>query len=550
MRVLLVGFSGLLMGLATAPFSKFYFAWVSLVPLWTFIISEKTKYISHRDIKSEKSRLKSKTKISERILGAIAWGFSYHGFSLFWITSLHPVTWIGISWISSLIITISCWLLVTCWGIILVLVWSFLMLWYNINYIQKINCKKTKKKSLKDTEVLTSSLTQSFRRIVFGVAIWCLLEMIWNQSPLWWTSLSYTQSPDNLAILQLTKLSGHSTVTALIIAINGLISESILVIDKNKKQFLFLISLSVIIISSSHLYGLFLYNHRVLDFNDKKIKIGIIQGNIPNTIKLNHEGKIRALKNYSNGYEILANKKVDLIITPEVALPFNIQYILRNSLLHKKVIEHRVPIILGALGGKKAGYTNSLFTIVENGKILSRFDKVKLVPLGEYIPLENILGKLVYSLSPLENHLIVGENKQIFDTSVGQAIIGICYESAFSEYFRYQTSLGGEYIITASNNAHFTQIMSAQHHSQDVIRAIETDRWMAKATNTGYSAIINPNGDSLWISKMNTYDIHKGVIYARNTLTLYVKMGDWLTITLNLIAITPLLKDFLVAIKV
>ncbi|ADB95466.1 apolipoprotein N-acyltransferase [Candidatus Atelocyanobacterium thalassae] len=549
MRILLVGFGGLLMGLSTAPFSNFYFAWIALVPLWVFLVSETTKHITHKKFKNKKNKLKLRRKINEKTLIAIVWGFSYHGFSLFWVTSLHPMTWIGISWISSFIITTFCWLFVTCWGIVLVLIWSFLMCCFTVNQTKEINYKKITSKCIESNTFLASSLFQSLKRIIFGIAIWCILEMIWSQSPLWWTSLSYTQSPSNLAILQLTKLSGYSTVTALIVAINGLISESILIINKNRKQFFLLNFLSIITILFSHLYGLFLYNHRALDSNDKKIKIGMIQGNIPNTIKLSPEGKVRALKNYSYGYEVLAKQKVDLIITPEVALPFNIQYVLDNSALSQKIMKYKVPIILGALGDQKNGYTNSLFTITDTGKILSRFDKVKLVPLGEYIPLENIFGKLINYLSPLENHLITGKNKQVFDTSVSQAIVGICYESAFSEHFRYQASLGGEYIVTASNNAHFTRIMPSQHHSQDVIRAIETDRWMAKVTNTGYSAIINPNGDTLWISKMNMYEIHKGIIYARNTQTLYVRMGNWLIIILSCMATMPLLKIFLLLIE-
>ena len=78
--------------------------------------------------------------------------------------------------------------------------------------------------------------------------------------------------------------------------------------------------------------------------------------------------------------------------------------------------------------------------------------------------------------------------------------------------------------------------MPAQHHAQDVIRAIETDRWMARATNTGYSAIVNPKGDTLWISEMNTYQLHQGTIYPRNSQTLYVKWGDWLTIILTILS--------------
>jgi len=72
---------------------------------------------------------------------------------------------------------------------------------------------------------------------------------------------------------------------------------------------------------------------------------------------------------------------------------------------------------------------------------------------------------------------------------------------------------------------------------------------MAKVTNTGYSAIINPNGDTLWISKMNMYEIHKGIIYARNTQTLYVRMGNWLIIILSCMATMPLLKIFLLLIE-
>ena len=71
--------------------------------------------------------------------------------------------------------------------------------------------------------------------------------------------------------------------------------------------------------------------------------------------------------------------------------------------------------------------------------------------------------------------------------------------------------------------------MFAQHHAQDVMRAIETDRWVARAANTGYSAFIDPHGRTLWRSRPNTYAIHATEIYRRQTQTLYVRWGDWLT---------------------
>ncbi|EAZ93033.1 apolipoprotein N-acyltransferase [Crocosphaera chwakensis] len=513
MKILLVAISGLLMGLTTAPFSAFYLAWIALIPLWLLTVSGEKTY-------NKKNSLLSNILINKQNLIAFVWGFAYHGFGLFWITGIHPMTWMGVPWIFSLLIALFCWLFITIWGAILVTVWSIIFRWF-------IGIKETG---------IRSHLLQSIIRVIFGVAIWCILELLWNQGALWWTSLSYTQSPNNLIILQLTKLSGYSTVTAAIVGINGLFAESILIYYQNKKQSFLLVLTSLFGIIGLHLAGLSLYKQPLINNLDKAINVGIIQGNIPNTIKLYPEGLRKAIEGYTTGYKKLSNQDVDLIITPETALPFNLDYIINNSSFYSAILEQKIPVILGAFGSQNTSYTNSLFMITETGKVVSRFDKVKLVPLGEYIPFEDILGKLIDRLSPLDSHLIAGTTDQKFNTPFGQAITGICYESAFSEHFRRQAKAGGEFIITASNNAHYSQIMPAQHHAQDVIRAIETDRWMARATNTGYSAIVNPKGDTLWISDINTYQLHQGIIYPRNTETLYVQWGDWLTLSLSIAA--------------
>jgi apolipoprotein N-acyltransferase len=187
---------------------------------------------------------------------------------------------------------------------------------------------------------------------------------------------------------------------------------------------------------------------------------------------------------------------------------------------------------LGAFGEKKHGYTNSLFTFTNKAEIFSRYDKAKLVPIGEYVPFEEILGGIISRLSPLDEHQIPGAPNQIFDTPFGRGIVGICYESAFSEPFRYQAAAGGQFILSPSNDAHYSAAMPAQHHAQDIMRAIETDRWAVRATNTGYSAFVNPHGKTLWISGHNTYETHAETIYRRQTQTLYVRWGDRLTPTL------------------
>ncbi|ACK65434.1 apolipoprotein N-acyltransferase [Rippkaea orientalis PCC 8801] len=504
------------MGLSTAPVAAFYLAWLALIPLWFFTFKTENP---------QKITLKSLI-FNNQTLIALAWGLGYHGLALFWITGIHPMTWMGVPWLASLLIAIFCWLFITFWGAILVSLWSIIVRLFD---------------SIKSHNVyFKHPLIKSCSRILWGVAIWCLLESIWSQSPLWWTSLSYTQSPDNLAILQLSKLSGFSLVTAAIVMVNGLIAESFILSKENRqsiKQSLGLILSAIIFVASLHIIGFNHYNNPLIDSEKDQIKVGIIQGNIPNTIKLYPGGLQKAIEGYTKGYKILANEGVDLIITPETALPFDWHYIVTNTSIYPEILTQKVPIILGAFGTKNSSYTNSLFMVTAEGELLNRFDKIKLVPLGEYIPFQSVLGKIINRLSPLDTHLAAGNTNQIFRTPFGQAIVGICYESAFSEHFRRQTKQGGEFIITASNNAHYSAAMPAQHHAQDIIRAIESDRWMARATNTGYSAIINPHGQTLWISNLNTYELHQGSIYRRQTQTLYVQWGDWLTKVLVILSI-------------
>ncbi|MCY7332836.1 MAG: apolipoprotein N-acyltransferase, partial [Pseudanabaena sp. CAN_BIN31] len=276
---------------------------------------------------------------------------------------------------------------------------------------------------------------------------------------------------------------------------------------------------------------------RMISSNGQAIKAGIIQGNIPNSLSVKPEGKGIAIDNYTKGYEKLAKSGAEMIVTPETAI--SSLYPDYNPLREKfdlAVEKYRVPIWLGSFGKTRNpntedpnNYTNSLFLIDGSNKILSQYDKVRLVPVGEYIPFKPILGGLIKRLSQLRGEVDAGSGEQLVDTPWGRFIVGICYESAYPDTFRFQTAAGGRLILSASNNSYFASYMSAQHHAQDVARAIESDRWAVRATNTGYSGFVDPNGRTIWLSDVNTYETHLETVYLRDTKTLYVLWGDWLT---------------------
>jgi apolipoprotein N-acyltransferase len=479
---LIAGAGGILMGVTVAPFGWWFFAWFALAPLWVLVV-------------------KCQQNKQNPLSLAIIWAIAYHGMAIAWITGIYPMDWLGVPWFAGLAITFFCWSFISLWGGILVSVWALIMV--------RLDRQK------------------SGLYILSGTALWCVLESLWSLGPLWWSSLSYTQSPENLVILHLGQLSGPTTITAVIVAVNGLIAEAWLNYQPKRLVNLYL-AYAVVILFTSHVIGYILYLYPLNEVTTARLNIGIVQGNIPNQIKLGEEGLRRAMIGYTQGYITLANQGVAAVLTPEGALPIFSRELNQTPLV-REVKAQGVVAWIGAFGEKgNISYTNSLFTVVGDGTIFSHYDKSKLVPLGEYIPFAEIFGGIVQRLSPLEASQVPGLENQIFTTPFGQAIASICYESAFAENFRRQAIAGGEFILSAANDAHYSAAMPAQHHAQDIMRAIETDRWAVRATNTGYSAFVNPHGITLWKSRHNQYEVHQETIYRRQTRTLYVSWGNWL----------------------
>lgn len=542
LRLLLTAMGGVLMGIATEPWGFWGLAWVGLVPLWVNLFT-----LPKSTVETFPGMWRRIFKLLKfPLLLALVWGICYYGIALFWITGIHPMTWLGVSWLASLAIAAFCWVFITLWGTALVLFWAGLFLILSTQLSQKC-----------------STISIALIRVLIATTLWCGLESLWSSSALWWSSLSYTQSFGNLIILHLGQISGPTTITATLLIVNGLIAEGLILKGnlfssssaKNRLNFsqiinanqptLSLFTLALIVLSVSHGIGWILYHQPLNNNPEKAVKVGIIQGNIPNEIKLNYSGYLKALNGYTTGYITLAEQGVDLIVTPETALPFfwtdpNQRY---NSSFYQAILDKKVPALVGSFALKETGYTNSLFAVDGAGQIISEYDKVNLVPLGEFIPFSEILGKFIQRLSPLEATLIHGQPGQTFQTPFAQATVGICYDSAFADHFRQQTAQGGEFLITASNDAHYSLTMLAQHHALDVMRAIENHRWTIRATNTGYSAIVDPHGRTHWLSNHNTYELYADTIYRDQTQTLYVRWGDWLMPVLLIVGATVFFQE-------
>ncbi len=468
-------------------------AWVALVPLWSLL---------HRSRQPIRSTLLYAQRCGE-------WPITVrHSLGLL---ALHPLTWMGMSWLESVAIALFAWLFITLWGAAIGATWVALM------------------RGLMRWQELKGT-----SRVLIGTALWCAIEWVWSQGPLYWTSLSYTQSPHNLIGLQLGQLSGPLTVTAAIVAVNGLLAEAWHKWRSRLPARQYLGS-AIALFAALHLLGLCLYSRPLADRPTEALVVGLIQGNIPTDQKLTAKGIQSSRQVYLEGYAALAAEGVDLVLTPEGAIPQVWNSLLQDRyLLQRAVVRAGVPLVLGTfarqnLAENQGALTQSLLTLTPAGEVAGRYNKVKLVPLGEYIPLESIIGLLVSRLSPYGDSLVPGEADQVLQTPFGPVAAGICYESAFADLFRQQVQRGGQAIFTASNNDPYSPRQMIQHHAQDVMRAIETDRWEARVTNTGISGIVDPRGRSHWLSAPNEYVTHQDTLYLRQTQTPYVRWGDWLT---------------------
>jgi apolipoprotein N-acyltransferase len=491
-KIALAALGGAMMGSTFAPLEVWQLAWVGLVPLW---------YILCRD------------RQSGMFIYPLCWGLICYGMSLSWLFGIHPMTWMGVPYGASLAIATFCMAFVSMWGASLAVLWAV--------GLRAIDSKVN---------------LNPFTRILLGTAIWCLLERLYGMTDLWWTSLALSQSPHNLTAIHLGQLSGPTTVSAAIVAVNGGIAETLLAFNRVKspakpaqkiRSALPIFNGTIGLIVVIYLVGYTLLNRPLLQPIESTLKVGIIQGNINNEIRENRQGRDLAIERYTQGYRELAAAGVDIITTPETALPLTDRQI-KETELYQAIIDKKVPALLGGFGTVGRSFTNSLFAFNGDGKIVGRYDKWKLVPLGEYIPFEQVIGKIIDRLSPLDSHLQGGTFGQKITTPIGRIMASICYDSAYAEHFRAQ-ALKGEVIFASSNDAHYGPGMAAQHHAQDLLRAVETDRWSIRATNTGYSSVIDPHGRTVWMSELNEYATHAHEIYRQHSQTLYVRLGDWLT---------------------
>jgi apolipoprotein N-acyltransferase len=224
-----------------------------------------------------------------------------------------------------------------------------------------------------------------------------------------------------------------------------------------------------------------------------RITVSLLQGNIEQDLKWREDHLRGTLDTY---LRMVRASDARLIILPETALPLFLRDVPAAYLdeLAAHARRNNGDLLLGVPERLPQGdYYNSVVSLGSAGS--QTYRKSHLVPFGEFIPLRPLFGALVSQLAiPLQDFARGGMDQQPLAVAGEQVAINICYEDAFGEEIIRQLPQA-TLLVNVSNVAWFGRSIAPQQHLQIAqMRALETGRYMLRATNTGVTAVIAPDG--------------------------------------------------------
>ena len=255
------------------------------------------------------------------------------------------------------------------------------------------------------------------------------------------------------------------------------------------------------------------------------VTVSLLQGNIPQEMKW-REDKVRSTLTTYHGLVTASNAR--LIILPETALPLFLHQLPQDYLLElaAHARNNRGDVLVGIPERSDArNYYNSVLSF--GSAPTQTYRKSHLVPFGEFVPLKPLFGWfLEVTQIPLLDFSRGDENQQPLAVAGQRVAVDICYEDAFgSEIIRQlpQATL----LVNVSNVAWFGRSIAPQQHLQiSQARALETGRYMLRATNTGMTAIIDQHGKVLNVAPEFTTAVVSGAVQGYAGVTPYVRWGN------------------------
>ncbi|OGW98528.1 MAG: apolipoprotein N-acyltransferase [Omnitrophica bacterium RIFCSPLOWO2_12_FULL_44_17] len=343
-------------------------------------------------------------------------------------------------------------------------------------------------------------------------ALWCFLEYVRTEIPVWgfgWNLLAYTQAA-NPKVSFLASFAGAYGISALIVLSNVTFLIVIkFLAERSSRNFIntfFAMVIFASIAGGSYYFGM---KYGEIAKPTGQVRLGVVQGNIPQYEKWDSLRKMAIIEKY-NSLSRFIQGGPDLIIWPEAAFPGFFNYDLDGTLVFQLVSELKTPLLIGAphLEALREGITmvdsntkvyNSAYLIDESRSFGNRYDKIRLVPFGEFIPWQNLFrlfGLDIVAHSLGVSDFTAGREMKVFNLKNKYPFASlICFEDTFPSLARLAVKKGAKFLVVITNDAWFSVSAAPYQHLQaSVFRAIENGVPVVRAANTGISAFIDAEG--------------------------------------------------------
>lgn len=374
-----------------------------------------------------------------------------------------------------------------------------------------------------------------------------------------WLGLGYSQF-QSLPVIQAAEWTGVYGISWLILLVNSGLFLSWKCWREQQQNDLELktgwriLSVTLLVFALWLIYGsMTLSRYSSPETQYEKLKVGLIQGNVEQFMKWNPVYQNLVINKYKDLTLKAAKENPDLIIWPETATPYYFEESqTETEMMRNLAREIKIPILFGSphrenIKGEVI-YFNSAYLLSESGETLSRYDKMHLVPFGEFVPFRKILffiEKLVVMIGDFGR----GTEATVMETAGNRAGVSICYELIFPDLIRQAVKNGANFLVNITNDAWFGKSpASYQHMSMGALRAVENRVPLVRAANTGISGTIEATGKIKDETKLFVDDFRiTQIVPATGGKTFYTRYGDvfsWLCLfATGLIAFTANRKN-------
>ncbi len=372
-----------------------------------------------------------------------------------------------------------------------------------------------------------------------------------------WGLLGYSQA-SNLPFLQIASFGGIYVVSFLVAGVNAAIALAMA--EPRARAPRAIAALLLMAAGGAWLGGGFVLRRDAVAGTGEWVKVAAIQGNVSQHRKWTRGEEQAIVDNLIALTRQAAAGGARLVVWPESASPFTFYRPVRRTrggetsvafephpeyfpTVIRLAADLNITLIAGsvdyraAAGGRLAA-TNSAFVLGGEGMLAPPYDKVHLVPFGEYVPLQRVLFFVDRLVLGSIADFVPGSRLEPLPTPAGKAATFICYEAIFPDLVR-TLAAGSAYLVNITNDAWYgLSGAPEQHLAMAAVRAIETRRYLLRAANTGISAIVDPYGRIVAQTAMRETAVLSGEIEVREGETMYMRAGDvlaWACVILTLL---------------